>query len=877
MNAPTTKYLKDYRAPDFRVNSIDLTFDLYDDHCLVTSEMECEKTSQDAAAFVCDGVELELVSICLDGVALNPDQYKLTDEQLIVPDVPEHFRFKSIAKIYPQKNTSLEGLYRSGKMFCTQCEAEGFRKITWYPDRPDVMSSFSTTIIADRKKYPVLLSNGNPVDEGTIPEKGRHWVKWVDPFKKPSYLFALVAGDLRLIQDQFTTASGRVVDLRIYVEEENISKCDHAMESLKRSMAWDEENYGREYDLDIYMIVAVNDFNMGAMENKGLNIFNSACVLARPDTATDGAFERIEAVIAHEYFHNWTGNRITCRDWFQLSLKEGLTVFRDQQYTADMTSQTVKRIKDVNVLRTHQFAEDAGPNAHAVRPDSYIEINNFYTITIYEKGAEVIRMIHSILGENKFRKGMDRYFERYDGQAVTTEDFVKVMEEAGEADLGQFRRWYTQAGTPTVIAKSEYDEQNQTFSLTLRQETKPTPGQGEKLPLHIPVATGLLGIDGEAMVLDVEGDVVLMDPTHAVLNLRDETETFFFKNVTSKPVPSLFRDFSAPVKLKYGYSDGELLFLMANDNDSFNRWEAAQQLALKTLLRLIENIQAKRTLRVHEGMIEAFRTILLDQSLDPSFVATVLQLPSEAYLAEQMDVVDVDAIHQSREFLKLEIAKALKSDFLEVCDCYRGAGEYRFTPEESGKRTLKNLLLNYLAKIDSSEMTEFCRSHYLQSNNMTDELGGLLALLGSGYSQRDEDIQRFYSKWKDDSLVMDLWFSVQAQSEKTTLKTVQSLLEHESFDYGNPNKLRALIGGFCSMNPIGFHQKDGSGYVFLADQIIRLNDQNPQVAARLVIPLTRWRRFDQSRQKLMSEQLRRILDISNLSKDLFEIVSKSLS
>ncbi|MCP4754338.1 MAG: aminopeptidase N [Proteobacteria bacterium] len=884
---PKTKYLKDYILPAYLVDTVDLTFDLNEEWCDVGSQLKCRvnpELSNAEKTFACMGRNLELKSIALDGRILGPGDYKLDEESLTIEDVPHAFTLDVETRIRPQENTSLEGLYKSSGMFCTQCEAEGFRKITYFPDRPDVMSRYSTKIIADRDLYPVLLSNGNPLDSGTF-ENGRHWMKWEDPFKKPSYLFALVAGDLSSVKDQFTTRSGRQVKLQIFVEKENIDKCQHAMNCLKQAMKWDEDNYDREYDLDTYMIVAVNDFNAGAMENKGLNIFNTSYVLARPETATDADFEKIQGVIAHEYFHNWTGNRITCRDWFQLSLKEGLTIFRDQQFSADMTSRTVKRIQDVKLLRTVQFAEDSGPMAHQVRPDSYIEINNFYTVTVYHKGAELIRMMHILLGVEGFKKGMDLYFERHDGQAVTTEDFVIAMEDANGADLKQFRLWYTQAGTPEVTVKTDYDFDDESMTLTLKQSCSPTPGQKNKLPFHIPVEVGLLDQNGEDLPLHLDQMPELSGNKSIVLNLRQQEETYRFAKVPCLPVVSVFRGFSAPVKRNYQTAENELLFLMSNDSDEFNRWESAQQLMTQVILRLIENYQEVsmasdmlRTFTSYEtqALSQAVNKVLQNESSDKAHVSQIVALPTEMFLAEQMEEVNVEAIHHVREMVKLVLADKLKEIWLKTYRANMNSGDYRIDSESVGRRSLKNLALGYLMSLDDEEILRLCIEQYETADNMTDEMNALAFLANKDYEDRQAALGSFYGKWQNDPLVLNIWLSIQSASKLTDLDRIKELMEHPAFELKNPNKLRALIGTFCTANLLNFHVADGGGYEFLTDQILKLDPLNPQIAARLLTPLTRWKKYDPNRRSLMRAQIERILKASALSRDVFEIASKSL-
>ncbi len=802
---------------------------------------------------------------------LGAERYRVDDEGLTIFQVPDQFTLESEVLIKPQENTALEGLYKSGGMFCTQCEAEGFRKITWYLDRPDVMSRFTTTIVADRQRYPVLLSNGNPLENQSL-DDGRHRVRWEDPFAKPAYLFALVAGDLRSIADQFTTASGREVALRIYVEPENIDKCDHAMVSLKNAMRWDEERYGREYDLDIYMIVAVNDFNMGAMENKGLNIFNSKYVLARPDTATDSDFQGIEGVIAHEYFHNWTGNRITCRDWFQLSLKEGLTVFRDQEFSADMGSRGVKRIEDVRMLRAHQFAEDASPMAHPVRPDSYMEINNFYTLTVYEKGAEVVRMQHNLLGAAGYRKATDLYFARHDGQAVTTDDFVACMAEAGGRDLQQFKRWYSQAGTPQLRVSGSYDEPSQSYTLTLEQSCPATPGQEQKLPLHIPLAVGLLDQQGRDIPLQLQGESKPQGSSR-MLEMRQEVEQFTFINIARSPVPSLLRGLSAPVKIHFDYSDAELMFLTSHDSDGFNRWNAAQTLTQRIILGRVAAPESS----LPEGFVDAFRAALTDGTSDEALLAEVLTLPAESYLGEQMEVVDVAGIHQARQGLKRELARTLRGELLQRYQEGKAQREYSLDHASMARRSLTNLCLNYLMQLDEQEIRSFAVAQYHSADNMTDALAAITLLVDRPGEESAALLEDFYSRWKQDPLVLDKWFTLQAISSRSdALEQVKDLMAHPDFSITNPNRVRSLIGAFCSANPVRFHAADGAGYRFLADRVLELDPLNPQIASRMLRIMARWRRYDAGRQALMKAQLERIVASDGLSRDVYEIASKCL-
>ncbi|PAU89029.1 aminopeptidase N [Pseudomonas sp. WN033] len=878
---PKTIYLKDYQQPDYWIDETHLTFELFEDHALVHSRLalrlNADKPQKTLPPLVLDGQQLQLLSAALDDQPLAEGDYRVDAHSLSLQPTSAQFELAMTTRIEPQNNTALEGLYKSGGMFCTQCEAEGFRKITYYLDRPDVMSRFTTTVVADKGDYPVLLSNGNPIASGEH-EGGRHWATWEDPFPKPAYLFALVAGDLVLIQDSFATMNGREIDLRIYVEPENREQCGHAMDSLKRSMRWDEEVYGREYDLDIFMIVAVNDFNMGAMENKGLNIFNSSCVLAHPDTATDLAFQRVEAVVAHEYFHNWSGNRVTCRDWFQLSLKEGFTVFRDAEFSADMNSRTVKRIEDVTFLRANQFAEDAGPMAHPVRPDSFIEISNFYTLTVYEKGAEVVRMLHTLCGAEGFRKGTDLYFERHDGQAVTCDDFVKALEDANGLDFSQFKRWYSQAGTPRLEVHSHWDAATGQFSLLCKQSCPPTPGQSEKLPFVIPLRMALLDSEGQEMPLKLVGESAARG-NETVLALTEAEQVFTFEGLAEEPLPSLLRGFSAPVKLNYPYSRDDRVFLAKHDPDGFNRWEACQALAVDVMQGLVDIHRAGRPLLADQRLIEVYRTLLADNALDPAMVAEMLRLPSEAYLVELAEVADVEAIHLVRETLRRELALALRSEMLARWRQLNVAEPYSAEATAMARRSLKNTLLGYLMIEAGDDMLAACVRQFVEANNMTDRQAALVALVNSPFEEaKQAALAQFAERWQGYPLVMDQWFSVQAICGLSgALERVEALMQHPAFNLRNPNKVRALIGAFANQNLIGFHRADGAGYRFLAERIIELNALNPQIASRLTTPLTRWRKFDSARQGLMRAELERIMALEGLSPDVYEVVSKSLA
>ena len=875
---PKAIYLKDYQAPAFEIESTHLNFDLYDDYTLVSSTLKMRRSGVDKHAdLFLNGQELELISVSVNGENLSGEHYEQTPESLTVhgANIPDEFTLAIQTKIKPQENTALEGLYKSSGMFCTQCEAEGFRRITYFLDRPDVMSVYEVRITADQKAYPVLLSNGNLIATEIL-ENGRHSTTWQDPHKKPCYLFALVAGDLKHIEDTFTTMSGVDVTLRIFVEPQNIDKCDFAMGALKRSMKWDEEVYGREYDLNIFNIVAVDAFNMGAMENKSLNIFNSSCVLANPKTATDSTFQRIEAIVAHEYFHNWSGNRVTCRDWFQLSLKEGFTVFRDSEFSADVGSRTVKRIEDVSLLRTAQFAEDAGPMSHPILPASFIEISNFYTLTIYEKGAEVVRMIHNILGAQDFRKGSDLYFERHDGQAVTTEHFVKAMEDASGKDLNQFRNWYHQAGTPELWVSDDFDSSTNTYSLTIKQTCRDTPETQEKKPYHIPFSLGLLDDSGNDYALTCD-DAEFNAQTN-VINVTQPEQTFTFSNISSKPVPSLLRGFSAPVKLHFDYSVEQLQFLMAHDSDGFNRWDAGQTLATKIILNLSQDVLAGRDLVLDEGLFDVFKSLLSNLNDDLAMQAQMLSLPSLAYLIEQQDQAQVHALYTARSFVKQTLADRLHADFNQVYQKCVDACEYEPSPQAIAKRTLKNLCLQFMTQTHQYDYSATAQQQFEQANNMTDQFAALGALVNSHHQDMAQTaLQQFYQQWQHDVLVVNMWLSLQASSDHAQgVASVNELLSHEAFDIKNPNKVRSVVGVFAAQNLRHFHGDDGAGYNWLADRIIELDALNPQIASRLLGPLTKWKRIGQPNGTQMKQALEKIAQRSNLSKDVYEVVTKTL-
>ncbi len=879
---PVAIYLKDYQLPSYLLESTDLHFELYEDYTLVHSRLQLRRSEDCAvdAPLWLHGEGLELLAVSLDGETLPLDRYTVTDEGLEVASVPERFLLECSTRILPQENTALDGLYKSRSMFCTQCEAHGFRKITYYLDRPDVMSVFTVTIEADKSRYPVLLSNGNLKACDDI-EGGRHRATWHDPFPKPAYLFALVAGDLHFIEDAFRTCSGRDVCLRIYVEQKDLGKCDHAMRSLKHSMRWDEEVYGREYDLDIFNIVAVDDFNMGAMENKGLNIFNSSCVLCSPETTTDQGFQRVESIVAHEYFHNWSGNRVTCRDWFQLSLKEGFTVFRDASFSADMGSATVRRVEEVNVLRTSQFAEDAGPMAHPVRPESVIEINNFYTVTVYEKGAELVRMLHTLLGPEAFRRGSDLYFERHDGQAVTCEDFVRAMEDASGTDLVQFRNWYSQAGTPLLTVRDEYDADAGRYTLHVTQSCPPTPGQASKQPFVIPLAMGLLGEAGNLPLhlANAEPDPDTADNTRCVLVLDQAQQSFVFEQVKEKPVPSLLRGFSAPVRLDYGFTKADLYALMSRDDDGFVRWDSAQALATRVIQDVEKQIQGSATVVVDPMLTGAWRGLLSDESIDPAMVAEMITLPGENYLAELASHTagaNVDTIHNARWAVQAEIARTCSGQLLETYHRLAQDEPYAPSADQVAARSLRNTCLEYLGCALGVHL-ELALEQFDTASNMTDRLAALRVIVFYGEeAQRERALDQFYRDWRHDTLVINQWFSLQAAMPLgDTLARVRELLLHPAFDLRNPNKVRALVSVFTGQNPVHFHRVDGQGYQFLGDMVAKLDGSNPQLASRLVVPLTKWHNY-RGRADLMCAQLERIALLPDLSPDVFELVKKSL-
>ncbi|MDF1629426.1 MAG: aminopeptidase N [Alcanivoracaceae bacterium] len=854
----------DYLPPAFWVDSVALDFDIYDDLTRVRSRLCLRRNTTADAPVECvfDGEALVIESLAVDGKTLTEQEYRYQGSQLTLLSVPDKFVFESVVTIDPRSNTALEGLYLSKGMYCTQCEAEGFRRITFFPDRPDVLSRFTTTVRADKSRYPLLLSNGNPVAEGE--EGGRHWVTWEDPFAKPCYLFALVAGDLACLEDSFITASDRSVKLRIYAEHHDLDKLDFAMDSLKRSMRWDEEVYGREYDLDIYMIVAVSHFNMGAMENKGLNIFNTSCVLAHPDTTTDQGYQRVEAVVAHEYFHNWSGNRVTCRDWFQLSLKEGFTVFRDQEFSADMHSRAVKRVEDVDMLRTIQFAEDGGPMAHPVRPDEYQKIDNFYTVTIYEKGAEVVRMQYNLLGPDLFRKATDRYFSRFDGQAVTCDDFVDCMEQTSGQDLSQFRRWYSQAGTPQLTVSDQYS--NGVYRLTLSQHTEPTPGQADKQPLMIPVSMALLDQSGRPLALDADGT------TETVLILSQATQTFEY-TLPEQPVPVLLRGFSAPVQLRYPYSADQLALILAHDTDGYCRWDAAQRLGLEAIRRIIAGADP---LTEAEQLLSPWRQVLARAAEDPAGAALLLGLPSERALSEQFLPLDPTAIHLARSGLEGALGRLLQADIEALLPTLVVSGPYRAEAADIGRRTLMQRCLALLASGEAEVLGSRLAQQFRSASNMTDRLGALRLLVWHGLPQADQALEEFALRYADEALVMDQWFAVQALVPgEQTVAVVERLMGHSAFEMTSPNRVRGLLGSFANGNPSAFHAADGSGYRLYADALARLDRLNPQVAARMANAFATLPRLAGELQVNMRSAVQRLRD-AECSANLGEVLDRLL-
>ena len=891
-----TIYLKDYQPPAFLVESIKLHFSLQPERTLVTNTMRLKRAAETSAEqpLRLDGHQLELIKVILDDKILVPDQYRVDPEGLIVENPPEKFTLEIVTALNPKGNTSLEGLYASGSMFCTQCEAHGFSRITYFPDRPDVLTCFTTTIEAAQKEFPVLLSNGNLIDQGSLPDD-RHFAVWQDPFKKPAYLFALVAGQLTTLKDSFITASGRKVAIHFHVEKQNRDKCAHAIAALKKSMRWDEEEYGREYDLDLYQVVAVDDFNAGAMENKGLNIFNSKYVLAQPESATDSDYEAIEGVIAHEYLHNWTGNRITCRDWFQLSLKEGLTVFRDQEYGAQAYPGGGRRIREVRRLRNFQFPEDAGPLAHPVQPKEYVEINNFYTCTIYEKGAEIIRMLQTLLGEKRFKKGMQIYFDRHDGEGVTIEDLLSAMQEAGDCDLEQFRRWYDQAGTPNLTITQTWNAQTNEFILAVAQDCPPTPGQTEKLPLHLPLTIALLDPKGRELGLRLADEPSPSPSGSRTLEIKKQQEEFRFQDCDRKPVVSLLRGFSAPVQITCNYDKQELDFLLTHDRDPFSRWEAGQKLALIEIFKLIESLDpAKNGEKIKKGETNELSPEIFDQTFTKTFASLVnkkwsaaeadgaaelLILPGEIYIGEQATEIDPQVIFQARQALKKALAQSSQTELEALYNQYHASAPYQPIPAEMAQRRLKNIALDYLVALGpEGPALELCRHQYLNTDNLTDRLAALSGLIEINPTAELPELDDFYRRGENDPLLRDRWFALQATARHAdTAQRVEELTHHPDFSRNNPNRVRSLLGTFAAANQSAFHQIDGSGYRLLGREIATLDNTNPMVAARLAGAFSRWRRFASPYGNLMRKELEKLGTRPQCSRDLREIIDKSLA
>lgn len=872
-------YLKDYQPADFDIETVDLTFELLPKATSITSRLFIKKAYPQARQLKLNGENLELISVSIDGQAVAQSNYQLDEEFLTLQiDSPECV-LEIVTRIDPESNTALEGLYLSGGNYCTQCEAEGFRRITYFLDRPDVLSVYTTTIIADKTNNPVLLSNGNKIESGDLSD-GRHYAKWRDPFKKPCYLFALVAGDLSHMEDHFKAQDGRDICLRIYTDPTHLSKCRHAMDSLIHSMRWDEVRFGRVYDLDIYMIVAVDDFNMGAMENKGLNIFNSKYVLADPGSATDTDYEGVEAVIAHEYFHNWTGNRITCRDWFQLTLKEGLTVFRDQEFTADRLSPAVKRIEDVRRLRSVQFPEDAGPMSHPIQPQSYIEMNNFYTMTVYEKGAEVVRLYQTLLGRDGFRKGMDLYFDRHDGQAVTVEDFRQAMADANQVDLTQMHQWYVQPGTPVLKIDTHYDAVNKRYQIHCQQTI---PGLVDAKPQLIPIKIGLLSPSGEPLALypmESCSESIRMEADSAILQLTQSQQTFEFAEIAAPPIPSLLREFSAPVKLEYDYSLEALEFIAQYDTDSFNRWEAAQRLAVADLMHNVTCLQKGETYQLGDAYAGVFARLLDEintgQVQDLALQAYAMSLPDLSYLIEQYEQVDIEALLTAHKEMKQALGRLYFSELQQAYGALSDSKPYAYNKHDIAQRLMKNRCLQYLMASKLPQALPLALAQYQAQRNMTDVLVALETLSHLASQQAQACMDDFYQRWQHEPLVLDKWFALKASAERTdALKHVQDLIGHPRFSYRTPNRVRSVVGVFARQNLSAFHQSNGQGYEWLADQVLHLDSLNPQVAARVLTPLTHWSRYDNSRQKLMLAQLNRISQQAQ-SKDVYELVEKTL-
>tara|TARA_B110000444_G_scaffold105635_1_gene99946 strand:- start:670 stop:3327 length:2658 start_codon:yes stop_codon:yes gene_type:complete len=876
---PEVIKLVDYKPPKFFITAIELEFNIDEEFTIVTSRLSCSRNSliyEGNEPLILNGEDQTLLSLKHGSEQIGSSKYYLSEKLLTIPDVGSNFELEIITKIFPHKNRALEGLYLSDGMYCTQCEAEGFRRITFFPDRPDILSLFKTKIIANKISYPTLLSNGHLIDYGDLDE-GRHFVTWEDPFPKPSYLFALVAGNLACVEDSFETMSGKNICLKIYVEQGEELRCGHAMLALKNAMAWDEKRFGLEYDLDLFMIVAVSHFNMGAMENKGLNIFNSRYVLADIDTATDADFHRIESIIAHEYFHNWTGNRVTCRDWFQLSLKEGLTVFRDQEFTADMHSKGVQRIKDVRLLRSLQFTEDSGPTSHPVRPQSYIEINNFYTLTVYEKGAEIVRLIHTIIGENNFREGLALYFQRHDGKAVTCEDFLSSMQDASGKDLSSMMAWYTQSGTPEIEISFSFDQKYEKFELQVTQTNHSTADQKRKQPLPIFLEMGLIDKKGKEYLLTLSDDTRKSD-NRQLLEINNKKETFVFRNIPKPPIPAFLRGFSSPVKLKVQLTYHDLFILMTREKDPFVAWDAGQEYSTRLILDLVALQQSERNINLDRQYLMGIKEILLNEKLEPALRAELLGLPSENDLAQRMKVIDVINIHRVRSYVTASLGDELKDYFFYIYHkMLSGLSNFDLSTTAMGRRSLASVCLSYMTATKNLDSLNLAYNQAVGTGSMTLTIAGLNALNDIDCIQREKGLGSFLEKWQGKPLELDKWFALNALSTlPRTFEKVSELLNSSEFDITNPNRVRSLIGNFATNNPINFHRSDGKGYQMLADHVIFLNSVNPQIASRLAIPLTRWRSHTVNRQNLMINELQRIINIKKLSSDVFEIVDKGL-
>lgn len=876
--SPKVQYREDYQAPHYWIDTLDLDIQLHDNATQVVAISRVRRNGEHDEPLVLDGEQLTLLQVAVNGIDMS--QYQQTEHSLVLSQLPQEFVLTIKTQLDPAANTALEGLYKSGSAFCTQCEAQGFRRITYYLDRPDVLARFSTRITADAQTCPYLLSNGNKIDQGSL-DDGRHWVQWQDPFPKPAYLFAVVAGDFDVLRDHYTTLSGRKVALEIFVDKGNLHRAGHAMDSLKASMSWDEQRCQLEYDLDIYMIVAVDFFNMGAMENKGLNVFNSKFVLADANTATDADYLDVERVIGHEYFHNWTGNRVTCRDWFQLSLKEGLTVFRDQEFSSDLGSRTVNRIQNVRTLRGPQFAEDAGPMAHPIRPDAVIEMNNFYTLTVYEKGAEVIRMLHTLVGEEAFQRGLALYLQRFDGQAATCEDFLRAMSEASGRDLSRFARWYSQSGTPVLTVRDDYDASLQRYTLTVRQSTPPTLEQPQKLPLHIPLSVALYTEQGEPLLLSLQGESV-----SPVLDVLEAEQEFIFDNIPSRPVPALLQSFSAPVKLDYPYTDAQLSLLAKHSIDEFVRWDAVQMLINNAVRDNVARLQRQQPEEVPQVLLAVFRATLEDESLDPALKAEMLSLPDIGSLLELFEQVDISLLGQVHAQLQRALSQTLAPLWRQAYEQHL-TPEYRIDHQDIAKRALKNVALGYLAlasnhsDIHSDTFVNgdgLAHDQYQQANNMTDTLGAMKAAVRAELSGAGAMLADFEQKWQHDGLVLDNWFRLQATAPgEDVLARMAQLMAHPTFSLNNPNRVRAVIGAFINGNPLAFHRNDGRGYDLLVSVLMVLNKTNPQVASRLITPLIQFARLDDVRQNLIKERLNQLMAMPDLCGDLFEKIAKALA